>query len=237
MMRLDKVLCQSGAGTRSQVKKALKAGQVMVNGKVEKNPDQKVDPEKDQICLFGKKVQFSRYEYYMLYKPAGYVSACRDEKEKTVLELLGEQRRKDLFPAGRLDKDTEGLLLITNDGKLAHNLLSPKKHVDKTYYAELLRSLLPDDKKRLEEGVDIGDEKPALPAKITFPGRDLSKVEITIKEGRFHQIKRMFAVCGNEVLYLKRLSMGSLRLDPLLKKGEYRPLKREEIEALKGFHT
>lgn len=232
-IRLDKYLADMGQGTRSEVKKQIRKGLVSVNGEIVKDPDYKVSFEKDQIVLNGAELQYEKYEYYMLNKPAGTVSAREDQKEKTVLDLIQGKKRKDLFPVGRLDKDTEGLLLITNDGVLAHELLSPKKHVDKTYFVKLLKPLEAEEKRRLEEGVDIGDEKMTLPAEITFSKKDRTEVLITIREGRFHQIKRMFHAADNEVVYLKRLSMGTLKLDQKLALGEYRPLTEEEIEGLK----
>ena len=172
-------------------------------------------------------------KYYMLNKPAGVVSAVTDTREKTVLDLLTGKKRKDLFPVGRLDKDTEGLLLITNDGELSHRLLSPSKHVDKTYFARIQGRATADDIRAFSEGIDIGDEKPALPAvlKILKTG-DTSEVEITIQEGRFHQVKRMFEAVGKKVIYLKRLSMGSVVLDETLPPGGYRELTKEELERL-----
>ena len=236
MVRLDKFLAEMGVGTRSQVKQLLKKGQISVNGEPEKRPERKIDPVEDWVSFQGQRIAYAEMEYYMLYKPAGYVSASRDSREKTVLDLLPDKKRKDLFPVGRLDKDTEGLLLITNDGALAHALLSPKKHVDKTYYARLARPLSEAGERHLEEGIDIGDEKPTLPAGLCVLDGDRTEVEITVHEGRFHQIKRMFEAVENQVTYLKRLSMGSLKLDPALKKGEYRPLTKEELKSLRrGF--
>ena len=169
----------------------------------------------------------------MLHKPSGVVSATKDKKEKTVLDLIEGQKRKDLFPVGRLDKDTEGLLLITNDGTLAHRLLAPGKHVDKVYYAKIDGKVTKEDVIRFSEGVDIGDEDLTLPAKLEIlTSAEESQILLTIQEGRFHQVKRMFESVGKKVTYLKRMSMGSLILDENLKKGEYRPLTKEEIEKL-----
>lgn len=169
----------------------------------------------------------------MLNKPGGVVSATEDKREKTVLDLIQEKKRKDLFPVGRLDKDTEGLLLITNDGPLAHELLSPKKHVDKTYFVKAGKPLSDEDVRMLETGVDIGEEKQTLPGKVSRLSPERTSFCLTIREGKFHQIKRMLQAVDNEVLYLKRLSMGSLVLDEGLDPGEYRPLTQEEIERLK----
>ncbi len=170
----------------------------------------------------------------MLNKPAGVVSATRDPKEPTVLDLILDKRRKDLFPVGRLDKDTEGLLLITNDGALSHSLLSPRKHVDKTYYAKVEGLVTEEHVRLFAQGVDLGEEKPALPAVLEIQeAGETSLVLVTLREGRYHQVKRMFQALGCEVRYLKRLSMGSLRLDESLKPGEYRKLTEEELENLK----
>ena len=234
MERLDKFLAEMGLGTRSQVKQYVKKGQVVVNGMPQLKPEYKIEPGVDTVIFQGREIGYAAYEYYMLYKPAGCVSASRDSREKTVVDLISDRKRKDLFPVGRLDKDTEGLLLITNDGPLAHDLLSPKKHVDKTYYAELQRPVTEEEKYRLEQGISIGDETLTLPAKLSFPEESRQKVLLTIREGRYHQVKRMFEACQNQVLYLKRISMGSLILDPELKKGEYRALSAEEVERLKG---
>lgn len=234
MMRLDKYLCETGWGTRSQVKELLKKGQVTVNGAVSKKPEQKIDEKNDVICCQGQQVSYEKYVYYLLHKPAGTVSATEDKREKTVLDLLSaEDQKKGLFPVGRLDKDTEGLLLLTNDGALSHRLLSPKKHVDKTYYAKVNGTILSEHMHSFQEGLDIGDEKKTLPAKleILHSGKD-SEVLITIQEGRFHQVKRMVEAIGGQVTYLKRLSMGPLRLDDTLPCGSYRPLTEEEKKLL-----
>lgn len=240
-MRLDRFLAEMGKGSRSQIKQSVRKGLVQVNGQVVKAPESKVDPEADQITYAGTLVPYAALEYYLLHKPAGYVSATEDRREKTVLELIPERKRKDLFPVGRLDKDTEGLLLITNDGDLAHRLLHPKKHVDKTYYAEVAGPLTEAMVRQFAEGVDIGDDTLTEPAVLKAARRqddapnDLRSracVEITLHEGRFHQIKRMFQAVGSEVLYLRRLSMGPLQLDPALTVGKCRPLTEEEKAAL-----
>lgn len=233
MMRLDKFLSEAGAGTRSHVKACIRQGQVQVNEIVEKDAGRKVDEQRDSILLNGRLLSYSRYGYFMLNKPVGVVSATRDKLSETVLSLLPENSFKDLFPAGRLDKDTEGLLLITNDGALAHNLLSPKKHVDKTYLAKIEHSLTEADIKRLSEGVDIGEEKMTMPAKVQILSE--TQILLTIREGRFHQVKRMLQAVDNRVLGLKRISMGTLVLDERLKPGECRPLTEKEIAALKGI--
>lgn len=230
MIRLDKFLCEAGAGSRSEVKLLIKKGRVTINGTVAKAPETKVDEKNDQVALDAQPLSYEKFVYYMLHKPAGVVTATRDNHEKTVMELLKDAPGKDLFPAGRLDKDTEGLLLITNDGALSHRLLSPAKHVDKTYLVRTKAPVTDEMRRRLEEGVDIGDEKPTLLAKteLTEDGGLL----LTVTEGRFHQVKRMLSAVGNEVVYLKRLSMGPLVLDGALSKGEYRALTPEEKAAL-----
>ena len=234
MMRLDKYLCETGFGTRSQVKDLLKKGQVMVNGEVVKKPELKINETTDQILCQGKKAFYQKNIYLMLHKPAGVVSATEDNREKTVLDLVRpEDRKNGLFPVGRLDKDTEGLLLLTDDGELAHRLLSPKKHVDKTYYAKIDGQVTEEHVKQFREGLDIGDEKKTLPAVLTILlSGPVSEIEVTIHEGRFHQIKRMFEAVGCKVTYLKRLSMGRLVLDETLPPEEYRPLTEAELEGL-----
>lgn len=235
MMRLDKFLCETGFGTRSQVKEMLKKGQVTVNGVAAKKPEQKIDEHKDQITCQGKIASYEKYVYYMLHKPAGVVSATEDKREKTVLDLLkSEDRRDGIFPVGRLDKDTEGFLLLTDDGDLAHRLLSPRKHVDKTYYAKIAGGVTEAHIERFREGLDIGDEKKTLPAmlEILASKTETSEIRITIHEGRFHQVKRMFEAVGCKVTYLKRLSMGAVALDETLAPGDYRPLNEKERELL-----
>lgn len=232
-MRLDKYLCEAGYGTRSEVKKLLRSGVVTVNGEKITRPETKT-AEDDRVCVSGTEAAFSKVEYWMLHKPAGYISATEDKKLDTVLELLPENARSDLFPVGRLDRDTEGLLLLTNDGKLAHYLLSPKRHVDKTYYARVAGEVKPEHVQAFLEGLEIGDEKKTLPAELRIlKSGPESEIEVTIREGRYHQVKRMFEAIGCEVRYLKRLSMGSLKLDAALERGACRPLTEEELRGLK----
>ena len=232
-LRLDKLLADMGYGTRSEIKKEIAKGGVTVNGTVMKKPEAKIDTERDIVCIKGEKAVYARYEYFMLNKPAGVVSATMDRRERTVLDLIEDKKRDDLFPVGRLDKDTEGLLLITNNGELAHQLLSPKKHVDKVYFARVRGTVTEEDIKMFSEGLDIGDEKKTLPAQLSIlSSGEISETRITIREGRFHQIKRMFAAVGKEVVYLKRLGMGTLTLDESLAPGEYRRLTEEEVEGL-----
>ena len=234
-IRLDKLLADAGYGTRSQVRQLVRKKQVTVNGEPAKGAAQKIDVDEDQVQCMGRPVFYAEYEYYMLNKPAGVVSAVTDSRDKTVVELIEERQRRDLFPAGRLDKDTEGLLLITNDGILANRLLAPGRHVDKTYYAEVDGPVTQMDVRLFAEGLDIGEEKRTLPARLVIEesGRELSKVRLTITEGKFHQVKRMFQAVGRRVLFLKRLSMGTLTLDPELKPGEYRKLTDPELLELK----
>ena len=233
LLWLDKYLADAGVGTRSQVKQMIRKGQIAINGETVKKPDQKVDGEKDKIEVMGKEIRYQKYRYLLLHKPSGYVSATEDKKEQTVLSLLPEELRKDLFPVGRLDKDTEGLLLLTNDGALAHRLLSPKKHVDKTYYARVQGRVTDEDQAAFLQGVDIGDEKDTMPAQLEIlEAAEESRILLTIQEGRFHQVKRMFEARGKKVVYLKRISMGPLALEEGLKPGNYRELTEEEQEAL-----
>lgn len=234
-MRLDKYLSDMKCGTRSSLKKDIKNGFVTVNGQIIRNCDHKLDENTDKVCFKGIPCVYEKYVYYMLHKPAGVVSATEDKKEKTVLSLLASTGRNDLFPVGRLDKDTEGLLLLTNDGMLAHNILSPGKHVEKVYECTLASPITDTQILALESGVDIGEKKPALPAKVTVI--ESEKITLAITEGKFHQVKRMLKAVGNEVLYLKRLRMGSLILDEDLKPGEYRMLTKEEIMLLQSENT
>ena len=232
-LRLDKYLADMGIGTRAQVKKEISRGSVQVNGKVVKRPEVKIDTDTDQVIYAGKPVAYAEYEYYMLNKPAGVVSATEDRHDQTVLDLIKDRQRNDLFPVGRLDKDTEGLLLITNDGDLAHRLLSPKKHVDKLYYAKVAGKITEEDAEKFRQGVDIGEEKLTLPAELKILKSDeISEIHLTIREGKFHQVKRMFQAVGKEVVYLKRLQMGSLSLDETLAPGEYRKLTENEVKEL-----
>ena len=233
MIRLDKYLADMGVGTRAEVKKYIKQGKVTVDGAVVKSAELKIDQEVQQVMFQGSPIGYEEFEYYMLHKPAGVISATTDSKDKTVVDLISDKKRKDLFPVGRLDKDTEGLLLITNDGDLAHKLLSPKKHVDKVYYAKVDGIVSEEDVKAFREGVSIGQGEIAKPAVLEILKADtVSEIKVTIQEGKFHQVKRMFHTIGKEVLYLKRLSMGSLVLDDSLPLGAYRKLTREELEEL-----
>lgn len=279
-MRLDKFLADMGVGSRSDLKKAIRKSLVTVNGAVEKDPGAQVSAE-DHICFDGAEIRYAEQQYYMLHKPAGVLSASEDRRQTTVVDLINlndELVRKDLFPVGRLDKDTEGLLIITNDGPLAHQLLVPKHHIDKTYYAIVTGTITEDDQRAFTRGIRYDEKLTALPATLrvlstgktvaalrrelgftatserllrtrlagpAFIGAEepaditedslVSEVEITIQEGKFHQIKKMVKALpgGKEILYLRRITMGALRLDPKLAPGEFRKLSEDEIKILK----
>ena len=231
MMRIDKYLAEMGQGTRSEIKKLIRSGRVMVDGETVKKPELKIDETTQKVSLEGKQIGYAKKEYYMLYKPAGVISATKDDRDKTVLDLITDKKRNDLFPVGRLDKDTTGLLLLTNDGALAHDLLSPKKHVDKTYRVRPEKPLSAEDIHRLESGLEIGDDKPTSPAKAVLT--EDGDLLLTIHEGRFHQVKRMLQAIGNQVLTLERIRFGSLSLDPALSRGDYRALTEDEIKHLR----
>lgn len=229
-MRLDKYLCELNIGTRSQVKDFIKKGLVTVNGEVVRQADYQLKEQKDKVAFQGKELLYRKFVYYMLNKPGGVVSATRDNTAGTVVSLLAAEGRYDLFPVGRLDKDTEGLLLLTNDGELAHRLLSPKRHVDKTYLVTVEHSLSEEDIKALEEGVDIGEDRLTLPARAEL-NHDGSLL-LTIHEGKFHQVKRMLQAVNNQVTALKRIRFGGIALDEALAPGQYRPLTAQEEEKL-----
>ena len=229
-MRLDKYLAEMGAGTRSDLKKAVRSGRVTVNGQRVRDAAMHVSGE-DEICLDGNRVVYERFVYYMMNKPAGVISATEDARDRTVLDLIEGRQRKGLFPVGRLDRDTEGLLLITNDGELAHRLLSPAHHVDKVYFARLDGPVGEAEQRLFAEGLKVDHTFTAMPARLELLENE-GEVEVTIREGKFHQIKRMFAAVGREVLYLKRLSMGPLVLDGSLAPGAYRRLTEEEESAI-----
>lgn len=241
--RLDKFLSETANITRKEAKVLLSKGKVFVNGELCKNGDIKVS-ETDEVLLDGKKLgAIEEFLYLMLHKQAGVVSATEDKKDKTVLDVVREQEdefaigKRELFPVGRLDKDTEGLLLLTDDGDLAHRLLSPKRHVDKIYYAKVSGIVPEDAVERFAKGISVGKEYEAMPAKLEILNISLqentSEVQITLREGKFHQVKRMCHEIGCEVIYLKRLSMGSLQLDSNLPIGKCRKLTEEEIQKLK----
>ena len=232
MERLDKILSATGHWSRREVKDLVKHGRVSVDGVKAKKPEDKCDPAQAEIRVDGQVVDCAPFVYLMLHKPAGLLSATEDRQQKTVIDLLPEHlRRRGLFPVGRLDKDTEGLLVLTDDGALAHELLSPKKHVDKVYYAEVEGQLDEEDVAALAGGMTLGDGLECLPAglEILEGGQQCL---VTLREGKYHQVKRMLAARGKPVRYLKRLSMGGLELDRNLEKGQWRPMTLEEITAL-----
>lgn len=236
-MRIDKFLANQDIGSRSQVKQYIKKGMISINGTVCKSPEQKIDENADQISYNGTVIGYQKHHYYMLNKPAGCVSATNDNLHTTVLDLLkGSVPVKNLFPVGRLDIDTEGLLLVTDDGELSHNLLSPSKHVAKTYFARIDGLATEEHIKAFRDGLDIGDDKTTKPGtlviKSTHPDTNTSEILLTITEGRYHQVKRSFEALGMKVTYLKRLSMGSLTLDETLAPGEFRELTDSELQAL-----
>lgn len=229
-MRLDKFLCDLGYGTRSQIKKDIKSGMVIVNGEIVKKNDYVVDQDEDKVSYKGTPCIYEKYVYYLLHKPAGYVSATTDSKEKTVLSLLIDEGRNDLFPVGRLDKDTEGLLILTNDGELAHKLTAPGKHVEKVYECTLRDSFTEVQKKLLTEGVEIGEKSP-VKAGYAVQIED-KKIWLTLTEGKFHQVKRMLHAVGNEVIYLKRIRMGAFFIPGDMSPGEYRKLSKNEVDQI-----
>lgn len=235
-MRLDKYLVACAVGSRTEVKNFLKTGRVMVNGKKEKSAKLQINEETDEICFDGQKLEYEEFVYYMMNKPQGVISATEDSKHKTVLDLLDDlARSKEVFPVGRLDIDTHGLLFLTNDGQLAHTLLSPKRHVDKTYLAQVGGIMTQEDVETFAQGIPLKDFT-CQPAKLELVSVDAEKnqslVRVTIAEGKFHQVKRMVAYCGKEVVDLQRLTMGTLTLDENLKRGEWRRLTTEELESL-----
>lgn len=233
-MRLDKILTHSGYGSRKEVQKIIKSKKVMVDGQVVSKPEANVDPNQSEIYISGKPVDYQEFYYYILNKPGGYISATEDPKEQTVIELLTiEDRNKELFPVGRLDKDTEGLLLLTNDGKMAHDLLSPKKHVDKTYYAKVKGVMVQEDVSVFAQGITLENGTTYQPGKLEIiSSGEFSEIYVTIKEGKFHQVKRMVQFVGKEVIYLKRIQMGRLKLPEDLALGKYRKLTEEELAYL-----
>lgn len=239
-IRLDKFLVEMNKGSRSQIKEAAKKGRIQVSGQIEKKTERKIDPATELVLFNGLPVKYQEFEYYMLNKPQGVVSATQDNLHRTVIDLLPAEKRGDLFPVGRLDIDTEGLLLITNDGDLAHRLLAPKKHVDKQYYARVDGVLPEDSIARMAAGLTLSDDKESEGIKIKPAELEVLKKEtndnevlLTIQEGKFHQVKRMFEALGCHVTYLKRLSMGPLQLDTALAAGDYRKLTEDEIQRLK----
>lgn len=235
-MRLDKMLVHVGYGSRKEVQKLIKSKKVSVNNKLVSQPEFNVKVEEDVVKVQEKPVIYKEFYYYLLNKPSGYISATEDPVDETVLDLLTIQdKNKGLFPVGRLDKDTEGLLLLTNDGKLAHDLLSPKKHVDKVYYAKVKGKVVEKDIEIFKEGITLEKGTTYKPAKLEIitSDEDYSEIYVTIKEGKFHQVKKMVHFIGKEVVYLKRIQMGELKLPPTIQLGEYRELTLEELSLFK----
>ena len=233
-MRVDKLLSNVGVASRAELKKYCKQGLISVNGKVINNPGVQVDSESDDVRFNGEKIVYREFVYIMLNKPDGYISATFDKYDPIVLDLIDQSYLVfEPFPVGRLDKDTEGLLVLTNDGQLAHRVLSPKKHVPKTYYAKIQGKVTEEDILAFEKGVILDDGYETMPSQLKIlKSDDMSEIELTIHEGKFHQVKRMFESVGKKVVYLKRLSMGKLKLDESLKLGEYRELTEEEVKLI-----
>jgi 16S rRNA pseudouridine516 synthase len=232
--RIDKILANLGYGSRKDIKKNIKSGMVKINNEIIKDNSIKIDPYKENIKFNNKKINYRKFIYLMLNKPSGVISATEDNHSKTVVDLIDDEYKAfNPFPVGRLDKDTEGLLILTNDGDLAHKLLSPKKHVDKKYYVKAEGYLDESDKIAFKEGLDIGEKDITLPAELDIKkSNEISECYVIIREGKFHQIKRMFISLGKKVVYLKRVSMGNVELDSNLKLGEYRELTNKEIDIL-----
>ena len=233
-MRVDKLLSNVGVASRAELKKYCKQGLISVNGKVINNPGVQVDSENDDVRFNGEKIVYREFVYIMLNKPDGYISATYDKYDPIVLDLIDQSYLVfEPFPVGRLDKDTEGLLVLTNDGQLAHRVLSPKKHVPKTYYAKIQGKVTEEDILAFEKGVILDDGYETMPAQLKIiESGEQSEIELTIHEGKFHQVKRMFESVGKKVVYLKRLSMGKLMLDENLGLGEYRELTDEEVKLI-----
>lgn len=233
-MRLDKFLSNMGVVSRRELKSCVKKGEVTVNGDLAKASDMQVDENKDVVVFRGETIEYNKYIYIMLNKPSGYLSATEDARDKTVLELLDERHRKmELFPVGRLDKDTEGLLILTNDGELCHKLLSPKHHVEKKYYVKSQSELDDSAVKAFEEGVHIDGGYKTLPAFLEITDNACESF-ITLHEGKFHQIKQMFRAIGNVVVYLERVRFGTVSLDRTLERGEWRYLSWQEVSELRS---
>lgn len=236
LQRLDKVIASTGRWSRREVKVLVRQGRVLVDGFPARTPEDKIDPETAMIAVNGEALIWRKYTWVMLNKPAGYLSATEDGKGPTVLDLLPpELQKQGLFPVGRLDKDTEGLLLLTNEGGLAHNLLSPRYHVDKVYYAKVDGCLMEEDCKAFEDGIVLGDGLHCQPAglKILSAG-PISEALVTLREGKFHQVKRMLASQGKPVIYLERVQMGNLTLDESLPRGKFRFLSEVELQGLRS---
>ena len=236
LQRLDKIIASTGRWSRREVKNLVRQGKVLVDGYPARSAEDKADPESAEIVVNGETLTYRRFTWVMLNKPAGYLSATEDGRGPTVLDLLpAELKKQNLFPVGRLDKDTEGLLLLTNEGGLAHDLLSPKRHVEKVYYTRVAGRLTEEDCRAFESGLRLDDGLQCMPAglKILSSGEE-SEAHVTLREGKFHQVKRMLAYLGKPVLYLERISMGNMTLDSDLPRGKYRFLTPEEVEKLRN---
>lgn len=235
-MRLDKVLSNSGFGSRSEIRSLVKKGLIRVDGSIVNEPALHVDPDNSKIEIRGTLLNYRQFVYVMMNKPAGIISATSDNKLRTAIDLLPEELSCfDLFPAGRLDIDTEGMLLLTNDGQMAHDLLSPRKHVDKRYFALIDGVVTDEDIKNFKEGVALDDGYKTMPAELEiFKSGPQSEIELVLHEGKFHQVKRMFEAVGKKVTYLKRIQMGGLKLDNTLEPGECRELTTAEVSLLRG---
>lgn len=235
-IRLDKYLGHIGYGSRSEVHKLIKEKRVTLNGEIVSQPDFHLKPGGDRVSVDGKPAVYQEFYYYILHKPQGVITATEDDRHQTVLDLLQPiDRRKSLVPVGRLDKDTEGLLILTNDGKFAHGLLSPKKHIDKVYYVKINGRITLEDVELFEEGITLEDGTNYRPGKLEILSvGEISEAYVTISEGKFHQVKRMVAAAGKEVIYLKRIKMGALALPEDVKLGEYRALTSQELSLLKN---
>ncbi len=236
-MRLDRFLVHCGIGSRNEVKKITRQKRVSINGKINNKYDTNINPETDVICVDGEELYYSEFYYYIMNKPAGYVSATEDNRDLTVIDLLDERdKNKELFPVGRLDKDTEGLLILTNDGKMAHNLLSPKKHIDKKYFVRVEGKLTEEDCKAFEQPMQIDEYTTFKPGKLEIiSSGDVSEAYVIISEGKFHQVKKMIKHVGKEVIYLERVQMGELKLPQDIERGDYRLATDEELKLLKNY--
>lgn len=232
--RIDKILSNMGYGTRKEVKEHIKSGLVEVDGEIVKDSGLQVEAEAQEIKVGGKKLFYKEYIYIIMNKPQGVISATEDSRERTVVDLLPDEFKAfSPFPVGRLDKDTEGLLLLTNDGQLSHRLLSPKKHVPKTYYAKIMGRVTEADVEAFGQGVVLDDGYKTMPSQLAVLSRgNISEIEVTIYEGKFHQVKRMFQSVGKEVIYLKRIKMGELMLDEKLQPGDFRELDSSERKII-----
>lgn len=238
-MRIDKMLANLGYGSRKEVKQLLKSGAVKIDDAIVKDAKQQIDPNKQTVTLNGEIIEYKEFIYLMMNKPPGVLSATEDPNDKTVIDLLEiEDQVYEPFPVGRLDKDTEGFLLITNDGQLAHRLLSPKKHVPKTYFAVIDGEVTEKDIEAFSKGVTLDDGYETKPGELKIVKSGIrSDIELTITEGKFHQVKRMFEAVGKRVVYLQRISMGPLKLDEKLELGEYREMTDEEVDLLKNYQV